>query len=415
MCFNNPVDVMGAVEWPGLDHAATIASAPKRVGGGRKTRQLLQHQRTRRALGNGARRTGAESDQAQANAHKVCTQDLVNTADLDYIASLTDVPTLMTVIQSHPDSVDVQTKAFMTLKTVTMGDAKNTSALISGEGLGLVIKMMAEYVDEEIIQETGCRLLQNATIFNSECQAKVAAVGGIQTILKAMGAHSSAVSVQEAGCHALKELAAYSAANQELVLSAGGFQIVLRAMEIHASSKSVQELGCGVLRNMTASNAQHQEEAVSRGAVPIVISAMQSHQEVSNVQSAGCWALFCLCVHNDQTREEVAAFGATRVALAAMETNRADPRVQEAGCWLVKEMVERVAEGDRSAFAACIQGVLKAMEKHAEKSKVQTAARSALRELAAHDSEGRVRAACLGRCGRMGRSVTMHALAVIPE
>lgn len=382
---------------------------------GGRPKKMLQHQRTRRALGNGARRMGAESDQAQAKSHKVCTQDPVNTADLDYIASLSDVSALLTAIQSHPDSLDVQTKAFTTLKSVTMGDAPNTSALISGEGLSILIKMMAKYVSEEVIQETGCRLLQNATIFNSDCQAKVAAVGGIQTILKAMGAHSSAVSVQEAGCHALKELAAYSVANQEMVLSAGGFQIVLRAMEIHSSSKSVQELGCGVLRNMTASNAQHQEEAVSRGAVPIVISAMQNHQEVSNVQSAGCWALFCLCVRNDQTREEVAAFGATRVALTAMETNRADPRVQEAGCWLVKEMVERAAESDRSIFAACIQGVLKAMEKHSEKSKVQTAARSALRQLAAHDSEGRVRAACLGRCGRMGRSMTMHALAVIPE
>lgn len=406
---------VGAVEWPGLEHAASVASAPKRVGGGRKARQLLQHQRSRRALGNGARKTGIELDQVQAKAHKVCAQDLSSTADIDSIACLTDVPALMMVIQSHPDLVDVQFKAFATLKSVTMGQAKNTSALVSGEGLGIVIQMMAAHLSEESIQETGCRLLQNATMFNSECQAKVAAVGGIQTILKSMGAHSSAVSVQEAGCHALKELAAYSTANQDAVLSAGGFQIVLRAMEIHPSSKTVQELGCGVLRNMTASNAQHQEEAVSRGAIPIVISAMQGHQEVSNVQSAGCWALFCLCVHNSQTREEIAAFGATRVALTAMETNRADARVQEAGCWLVKEMAERAVDGDKSIFAACIQGVLKAMEKHADKSKVQTAARSALRQLAAHDSQGRVRAACLGRCGRMGRSMTMHALAVIPE
>lgn len=409
------MDEVGTVEWPGLEHAATMASAPKRVGGGRKARQLLQHQRTRRALGNGARRSGMELDQAQSKIPRMRTNDVFNAADVDSIASVTDVFEILDVIQSHPELVEAQKTAFVTLKNVTMGNAKNTSALISGEGLVILIKMMARYFNEEIIQEAGCRLLQNATMFNSECQARVAAVGGIQTILKAMGAHSSTVSVQEAGCHALKELAAYSTANQEAVMSAGGFQIVLRAMEVHSPSKIVQELGCGVLRNMTASNAQHQEEAVSRGAVPIVISAMQSHQEVSHVQSSGCWALFCLCVHNNQTREEVAAFGATRVALTAMETNRADPRVQEAGCWLVKEMVERVVDSDRSIFAACIQGVLKAMEKHADKSKVQTAARSALRQLAAHDSEGRVRAACLGRCGRMGRSVTMHALSVIPE
>lgn len=106
------MDDVGIVEWPGLEHAAKIASAPKRAGGGRKARQLLQHQRTRRALGNGARRTGMELDQAQSKGHRMRAHDVSNTADVDSIESLTDVFELLEVIQSHPELVEAQKKNF---------------------------------------------------------------------------------------------------------------------------------------------------------------------------------------------------------------------------------------------------------------------------------------------------------------
>lgn len=114
--------------------------------------------------------------------------------------------------------------------------------------------------------------------------------------------------------------------------------------------------------------------------------------------------------------DNVAAYGAARVALKALEAHRAEHRVQEAGCWLLKELAEHMATAkDRATFSAAIQAALKALEKHPGNAAVQKAARGALQSLSAFDKEGWVKMACLGRCGRLGRTATMRTLEAIQE
>lgn len=90
--------------------------------------------------------------------------------------------------------------------------------------------------------------------------------------------------------------------------------------------------------------------------------------------------------------------------------------MQEAGCWLLKELAEHMAScKDRAIFSAAIQAALKAVEKYPGNQAVEKAARTALQKLSAFDKEGWVKMACLGRCGRLGRTATMRTLEAIQE
>jgi len=99
-----------------------------------------------------------------------------------------------------------------------------------------------------------------------------------------------------------------------------------------------------------------------------------------------------------------------------MEMHRAEPRVQEAGCWVLKVLAEHIVTGaDHASLGACTQTLMKAMAKHTLAKNVQSAAGSALRKLASHDTKGMVKTTCIGRSGRFGLSTTHRALEAIEE
>merc|ERR1712217_982493 len=99
-----------------------------------------------------------------------------------------------------------------------------------------------------------------------------------------------------------------------------------------------------------------------------------------------------------------------------MEEHRPESKVQEAACWVLKELAEPVtANQDRIALTACVQALLKALEKHSNSTTIKTVAGNALKVFSAKDTQGLVKMVCLGRCGRLGRSGMMHALSVIKE
>eukprot|EP00927_Polykrikos_kofoidii_P061574 TRINITY_DN56403_c0_g1_i1.p1 TRINITY_DN56403_c0_g1~~TRINITY_DN56403_c0_g1_i1.p1 ORF type:complete len:471 (-),score=66.16 TRINITY_DN56403_c0_g1_i1:104-1516(-) len=309
----------------------------------------------------------------------------------------------------------IQREGVRTMELICRGNAKATTSFISFGGVQTIAKAMASNLAKEDVQEAGCRVFRNAAACNAQCQAEVGKHGGILAILDAMKAFGQTPAIQEAGCRALRELAAYSNANQDEIYSKGGIPTVLKAMEAHLSSAPVQEIACGVLRNLAACNAEHQVSAVSRGAVPLVTKAMRTHADTPSLLAAGCWALFCLAVHNTEMHEEVAAYGAIGSVLHAMEAHPMEARIQEAGCWFLKELAQQVAGTDRATLARSVQTVLKSMGKHPGVKSVQTAVGSALRRLAEHDASGWVRTTCLGRCRHLGGAATRRALSAIEE
>jgi len=126
-----------------------------------------------------------------------------------------------------------------------------------------------------------------------------------------------------------------------------------------------------------------------------------------------------LSILEDEHEELKKQVEAERLELLKVRANlqvECEERVQEAGCWLLKELAEHMATAkDRATFSAAIQAALKALEKHPGNAAVQKAARGALQSLSAFDKEGWVKMACLGRCGRLGRTATMRTLEAIQE
>jgi len=309
----------------------------------------------------------------------------------------------------HPAAV---VQGMCALEKITTCHTKNTLALVEKGGIQAVLQAMTGH-SQATLQEVGCKIICNATTCNAECQAAVINLGAVKVVLDALRAHAPVAAIQEQGCRALKELAAYNSESQDNIYAEGGIQVVLRAMENHPQIPNIQVMGCGVLRNLAASNSMQQEAIISRGGVQLVLDAMKAHT-VANVQWAGCWTLFCLCVHNKEMQAEVSAYGAVRAAVHAMEMHRAEGRIQEASSWLLKELAEPTSH-DTTLFSAALQATLKAVEKHPMNHAVQKATKAALQQFAAHDTDGWVRTACLGRCGRLGRTATMRTLEAIQE
>jgi hypothetical protein len=334
---------------------------------------------------------------------RTCQDELVASGCLDAVLKAMEV---------HVDSPSVQLEGIDTLDKITSNHKKNTEHFILHGGLEAVVQAMDKHAEQQHLQERGVRVLLNAIACSADAQTNVVSAGGIQALLQAMKTHLHAVALQEICCRALKELAAYNAGNQDNIHTHGGIETILRTMELHVSQVSIQVAGCGVLRNMTACSAAHQEAVAERGGVQAIIGGMLSHEDTASVQWAACWALFCVAVHNSEIQIQVAAHGAVRIALKALVKHQAEPKTQEAVLWLVKELAAQIAK-DSSLFMNAVTAVLREMG--ATSPLVRKAAGSALRQLHAHDTEGRVKTTCLGRCGRLGRSTTMKALEAIQE
>jgi hypothetical protein len=334
---------------------------------------------------------------------RACQDDVVASGGLDAV---------LKAMENHVESPEVQLEAIGALEKISTSNEQNTAYLCSHGGLEAVVQAMSRHVEQQHLQERGCRVLMNAIACSADIQAKAVSAGGIQAVLQAMKTHLHAAALQEVSCRALKELAAYNAGNQDDIYTHGGIQTVLRTMELHSSLASIQVAGCGVLRNMTACSATHQEAVAERGGVQVVLEGMRSHEDTASVQWAGCWALFCFAVHNTEMQTEVAAHGAVRIALTALTKHQTEPKTQEAVLWLIKELAGQLAK-DNGLFMSAVTAVLREMG--ATSPLVKKAAASALRQLAAHDTGGRVKTTCLGRCGRLGRSTTMKALEAIKE
>eukprot|EP00435_Cladocopium_sp_Y103_P048155 s305_g14.t1 len=332
------------------------------------------------------------------------------------VARLDGIATIVKAMTEQHQRGELQLAGMNALEKMTSGNPIHTRSMVDSNGINAVSNAMSQDLSKADLQATGCKILCNVAKHDAYCQEMVAKSGAAQAVLDAMRAHASDSDIQELGCHALKEFAAFNAESQEDIYMRGGIQAVLRAMETFPQLPNLQVMGCGVLRNLAACNSQQQQAVVSRGGIQVVLDSMSAHKEHSLMQWAGCWTLFCLCVHNAEMRSEVYAYGAARAALKALEAHRLEARVQEAGCWLLKELAEHMAGcKDRATFSAAIQAALKAVEKYPGNQAVEKAARTALQKLSAFDKEGWVKMACLGRCGRLGRTATMRTLEAIQE
>lgn len=351
----------------------------------------------------------ADSAEVQVQGCDVLRRKAAGVEGQSEVGSLGGIEAAMKAMQ-HPAA---QVMGMSALEKITTCHAKNTAALVEKEGIQAVLQAMTASLQEVSLQEAGCKVLCNATTCNAEFQTQIIKCGAVKVVLDALRTHVESPTVQELGCRALKELAAYNTESQESIYMQGGIQVVLRAMERHPTLANIQVNCCGVLRNLAACNSQQQEAIVSRGGVQLVLDAMNAHA-AANVQWACCWTMFCLCVHNKEMQAEVSAYGAVRTAVNSMEMHRAEGRVQEAASWLLKELAEPTSH-DKTLFSAALQAMLKAVEKHPMNQTVQKATRAALQSFSAHDTDGWVRTACLGRCGRLGRAATMRTLEAIQE
>jgi hypothetical protein len=335
----------------------------------------------------------------------------------DHIGALGGVEALLVAMRGSADKAEAQIGPLSTLENIIARHAKNCRLLLKLGGVETVLQTMQQHRDKPQIQHFGAKALLNTAMCSQNAQEQVVSLGGIEAIVRAMAAHTTVASVQEIGCRALKEWAAFSSTNQEKVGSAGGLPVVLHAMEAHMDEPRIQEFACGVLRNMCSCNAEYQNCVAGREGIELVLKGMKSHSELPTVQWAGCWALFCLGIHNVDVQKEIVTHRGVEAITQTMDLHRSDGKVQESACWALRDLIEHAA-GAKEASASVssvLPSLLRAMEKHAKATKVQTAVKAALHKLSVHDTKGWVKTSILGRCGRMGRSTTMRALSAIQE
>jgi len=335
----------------------------------------------------------------------------------DLIGGLGGVEALLFAMRASSDKGEAQIGPISTLENITARHAKNCKLLLKLGGPEMLLQAMEKHLEEPQVQHMGSRLLLNAAMCSQKSQEQVVSLGGIEAVIRAMAAHTTVASIQEVGCRTLKEFAAFSSTNQEKVGAAGGLPAVLRAMDNHMDDPRIQEFACGVLRNMCSSNKEYQDCVAGREGIELVLQGMKSHPEVAAVQWAGCWALFCLGVHNLDIQKEIVTRHGVEAITQTMDLHRSDSKVQESACWALRDLIEHAASSKEasSSVSSVLPPILRAMEKHAKSTKVQTAAKAVLHKLSVHDTKGWVKTSILGRCGRMGRSTTMRALSAIQE
>ena len=122
---------------------------------------------------------------------------------------------------------------------------------------------------EWVVQEIGCKALVNLAANHPANQAAIAVAGGVECVIAAMRVAYPDVDdlhtgwgewvVQEIGCKALENLASNHPANQAAIAAGGGVECVIAAMrvaypdadDIHGVGEwTVQEIGCKALGNL---------------------------------------------------------------------------------------------------------------------------------------------------------------------
>ncbi|KAJ1483646.1 hypothetical protein T484DRAFT_1799577 [Baffinella frigidus] len=150
-----------------------------------------------------------------------------------------------------------------------------------------IVGLMKEHVDDEEVQDAGCRALGNLWI-NAENKDEISGLSGINTVLAGMRAHAGAAGVQEQGCRALRQLCLNDDAIRVKVAGLGGIEAVVVGMRAHAGAAEVQAEGCWALSNLCNSNIDNVERMKAMGTVrEVVLGAIAAHPSNNTVQGQG--------------------------------------------------------------------------------------------------------------------------------
>jgi len=360
------------------------------------------------------RSLGSNADKAHILAQ--CCSELSRIAGKDESCretffSLAGIEAVLAAMSEHVYEGDVQLAGCSVLEQLLTNSVDKTLSFVSSGGVRTVVNTMAAHRASWTIQVSCCRILYTTAACNLECAIQLVDAGAVHAVIEAMSAHTMVLVVQDVGCSVLQKVITPTSVVNEC-LRCGFACVVLRAMQDHSASSSIQKVGCKLLSIMVSCSASLKAEIIANRGVETVVKTMLLHPENGYIQRFGCLIFLRLLVNGSVIRT-ITECGGIQALLGAMANHREEQRIQTVGCRLLKDLAEQVsASNDQCILSACVLAALRAMEKHPNLRKVQDASSNALKVLTSIDSR-LVTGMCLGRCGRLGGSVTSRALDAI--
>ncbi|KAL3917229.1 MAG: hypothetical protein SGILL_004808 [Bacillariaceae sp.] len=275
------------------------------------------------------------------------------------------VPVMLKVLKKHPKMAQVQTSGHSALKNLADIHA---DLIIRHEGISIIMKNMAEQINNPAVQKTTCRTLvklfskeeKDASWHNNllssgnnpsertamDLVMAIAEEDGIDIIFRSVRLHQKHRLVQEAAFEALYHLSCSrqlsSRQKRQLCLEENVF-VLMGTIRTFIESETICEFGSGLLLNMSFFAPLQQETMASVGGIKLVLHLMRRHGLNKKTQEHAAGILSGLC-QDPATHEEFVSEEGISTIVSAMTVHPYQPGIQAFGCDVLASIAGSSAE-----------------------------------------------------------------------
>jgi len=128
-----------------------------------------------------------------------------DSANVAAIGRLGGIPLLLSSMRLHSNASTLVSNGVAALQNLAV-DPPCRDAITESDGVSVVVEVMAQFVEDKAIQQSGCAALANLADGSPEQKSRVAEGGGILAMMRAVDAHRGDESILRAAYQALRKL-----------------------------------------------------------------------------------------------------------------------------------------------------------------------------------------------------------------
>jgi hypothetical protein len=264
---------------------------------------------------------------------------------------------------------------------------------IDPRNFGTIVTEMGRNLSNPVIQQEGCRRL---SVSNAGGTA-----GALEAILEAMRKYPDVVLVQQHGCRALQNssggLYTYTRTPLDTHYITNDYEVktikaILKAMKEHPTQAEVQASAWHMLTKLACC-----------GGIEAILKAMTEHPTQAEVQKQACFALANstngMNLHkNPDNGVKITTLGGIEAILKAIKEHPTKAEVQASALNVLRHL----------AHCGGIEAILKVMKEHPTQAVLQKEACSALARTAAHSADNQAKVVALGGIAAILKAMTEH-------